>query len=104
MEVKVNDRAFETPVFVKSGEHLIQEIRSLDDALDFLDEWPRTRQGPIYETALRACQRAYGRDVPLSVARDAFVGFAKSAGIYERVGTLLPFPMIPQSGRSGVLA
>jgi hypothetical protein len=42
----------ETPVFVKGGEHLIQEIRSLDDALDFLDEWPRTRQGPIYEIGL----------------------------------------------------
>jgi hypothetical protein len=101
----VNDRVFETPIFVKSGEHLIQEIRSLDDAMDFLEEWPRNRQGPIYETALRACHRAYSRDVPLGVARSAFIGFAKAAGIYERVDSLLPFPMIAQSSsRSGAPA
>jgi hypothetical protein len=102
MEVSVNERAFDVPVFVRSGEHYVQEICSLDDALDFLEEWPRNRQGPIYETALRACHRAYCRDVPIGVARDAFIGFAKSAGIHERVETLLPFPAISKSGRGDV--
>lgn len=59
----MNDRSFAAPVYVKDGKHLIQEIQSLDDALDFLDEWPLNRRGPIYETALRACHRAYSRDV-----------------------------------------
>jgi hypothetical protein len=72
MEVSVNERAFDVPVFVRSGEHYVQEICSLDDALDFLEEWPRNRQGPIYETALRACHRAYCRDVPIGVARGRF--------------------------------
>jgi hypothetical protein len=102
MEVTVSDRAFDVPVFVKNGAHFIQEICSLDDALDFLEEWPRNRRGPIYETALRACHRAYSRDVPLDVARNAFIGFAKSAGIHEKVETLLPFPVISRSGRGGV--
>jgi hypothetical protein len=102
MEVTVNERAFDVPVFVRSGEHYVQEICSLDDVLDFLEEWPRNRQGPIYETALRACHRAYSRDVPLDVARNAFIGFAKSAGIHEKVETLLPFPAISRSGRGGV--
>jgi len=105
MEVTVNDRVFDAPVFVKGGEHFIQEITSLDEALDFLEEWPRNRRGPIYETALRACHRAYSHDVPLDVARSAFVGFARSAGIHEKVDTLLPFPMIAaKTGRGGVPA
>src|SRR5687767_11535997 len=101
MEVDVNDRAFGSPVFVKGGEHFIQEVMSLDDALDFLEEWPRNRRGPIYETALRACHRAYSRDVPLDVARNAFIGFAKSAGIFEQVDALPPFPAISRSGHGG---
>ncbi|RLP26335.1 DUF982 domain-containing protein [Mesorhizobium sp. YM1C-6-2] len=55
-----------------------------DEALDFLDKWPRNRRGPIYEIALRACRGAYSHDVPLDVARSAFVGFARSAGIHEK--------------------
>ena len=101
----MNDRVFDAPVFVKAGKHLIQEICSLDDALDFLEDWPLNRRGPIYETALRACHRAYTRDVPLEVARNAFIGFARSAGVYEKVDSLLPFPMIAQkAGRGGVPA
>lgn len=98
----MNDRVFVLPVFVKSGKHLVQEICSLDEALDFLEEWPRNRRGPIYETALRACHRAYSREIPLDVARNAFVGFAKSASIYEQVETLPPFPAISRPGRGGV--
>jgi hypothetical protein len=105
MEVYVNDRVFDAPVFVKDGKHLIQEICSLDDALDFLEDWPLNRRGPIYETALRACHRAYSRDVSLDVARNAFIGFARSAGVYEKVDSLLPFPMIAQkASRGGVPA
>jgi Protein of unknown function (DUF982) len=54
MEVDLNDRIFDVPQYVRTGEHLIQEIRTLDDALDFLEEWPVNLQGPIYETALWA--------------------------------------------------
>ncbi|TGV59899.1 DUF982 domain-containing protein, partial [Mesorhizobium sp. M2D.F.Ca.ET.160.01.1.1] len=55
----MNDRMFDSPVFVKSGNSLIQEIACLEDALEFLYEWPKNRRGPIYETALRACQGAF---------------------------------------------
>jgi hypothetical protein len=102
MEVTVNDRDFDVPLYVRTGEHLIQEITTLDDALDFLEEWPANLQGPIYETALRACQRAYNGDVSLSVARGAFAGFAKSARIHEEVDALLPPPGRWTSSPGGV--
>ncbi|RUW66009.1 DUF982 domain-containing protein, partial [Mesorhizobium sp. M1E.F.Ca.ET.063.01.1.1] len=49
----MNDRMFDSPVFVKSGNSLIQEIACIEDALEFLYEWPKNRRGPIYDTALR---------------------------------------------------
>ena len=70
----MNDRMFDSPVFVKSGGNLIQEI---------LYDWPKERRGVIYQTALRACQRAFDAGYPLSGAREAFRGFARSAKIHE---------------------
>jgi hypothetical protein len=54
----MNDRVLQNAVFVKSGNNLVQEIACLEDALEFLSEWPKDRRGPIHQTALRACQRA----------------------------------------------
>ncbi|RWM25572.1 DUF982 domain-containing protein [Mesorhizobium sp.] len=87
----MNDRMFDSPVFVKSGTGLIQEIACLEDALEFLYEWPKNRRGTIYETALRACRRAFDGDYSRSAAREAFCGFAKSAKIHEEVTTVLPW-------------
>ena len=97
----MNDRAFDAPIYIRTGEHLIQEIITLDDALDFLEEWPSNLQGPIYQTALQACQRAYSRAVPLDTARNAFAGFAKSARILENVDGPLPLGAIASMGRGG---
>ncbi len=73
----MNDRIFDSPVFVKNGNTLIQEIACLEDALEFLTNGQRKRRGPIYETALRACQRAFDSDYPLSAARQAFAGLCE---------------------------
>ncbi|PSJ56290.1 DUF982 domain-containing protein [Pseudaminobacter soli (ex Li et al. 2025)] len=99
----MSDRMFDSPVFVKSGKNLVQEIASLEDALEFLYEWPKWRRGTIYVTALKACQRAFDSDYPLSAARDAFVRFAKEKGIFEDVSMPLPW-MVTSSGRSGMPA
>jgi hypothetical protein len=96
----MNSRMFDNPVFIKSGNSLIQEIACLEDALEFLYEWPKNRRGPIHQTALRACQRAFDSDYPLSAARDAFSGFAKAARILEDVTTTLPW-MIGKGGHGG---
>jgi hypothetical protein len=99
----MSERTFDNPVFVKDGNHLIQEIGCLEDALEFLYEWPKNKRGPIHQTALRACQRVFESDYPLSAAKQAFIGFAKSAKILEEVGTPLPW-MTNTAGRGGSLA
>ena len=95
-------KLFDSPLFVKDGKLIIREVASLDDALEFLYEWPADRQGTIYETALRACQRAFDSDYPLSAARDAFASFAKWAKILEEVSAPPPWMIGPKTGQGGV--
>lgn len=97
----MSDRMFDSPVFVKAGESLIEEIACLEDALEFLYEWPKNRRGVIYETALRACHNAFATDYPLSAAKQAFCGFAKSVNILEDVSTPLPWMVQPKPGQGG---
>ncbi|MER8637038.1 DUF982 domain-containing protein [Mesorhizobium sp. M1365] len=44
---------FSSPLFVKCQTHIVQEIASPADAIDFLNEWPEDRRDRIYEAALR---------------------------------------------------
>jgi len=99
----MNDRMFDSPVTVKCGSSLVQEIASLEDALEFLYEWPKERRGAIYETALRACRRAFDGRYPLSAARDAFRGFARSARICEDMSTALRWAIPGNRGQGGGL-
>ncbi|MET3594484.1 hypothetical protein ABID26_003892 [Mesorhizobium shonense] len=98
----MNDRIFDSPVYVKNGNSLIQEVACLEDALEFLYEWPKHKRGPGYDTALRACQRAFDSGYPLTAAQKAFSGFAKSARILEEVSAPPPW-MTGTNSRGGGL-
>jgi len=100
LEISMSARTFEEPVFVSTAEGLVDEIATLEDAFDFLDKWPKDRRGVIYETARRACSRAFDSDYPLSAAREAFRGFAKWARILEDVTVPLPW-MVTKPGQGG---
>lgn len=99
----MNDRMFEKPVFVKNRDNIIQEVMCVEDALEFMYDWPKNRRGPIYSTALRACQRAFDSDYPTYAARAAFAAFAKAAKILEEAGTPLPW-MMPEASHGGITA
>lgn len=98
----MNDRMFDNPVYVKDGENLVREVAGIDDAIDFMYDWPRSRRGPIFDTAYRACRSALD-DCPLDAARAAFVGFAKSANILHELAAPLPWTAV-KGGDSGGLA
>lgn len=100
----MNDRMFDKPIYVRSGGHLIEEVAGVEDALEFLYDWPKKRRGPIYDTALRACQSAFEGRYSLSGARQAFASFAKSANILEVVTTPLPWMMTRGDGHGGLQA
>ncbi|MEI9414610.1 DUF982 domain-containing protein [Mesorhizobium sp. Cs1299R1N1] len=77
----MNADVFSSSIFVKRATHIVQEIASLADAIEFLDEWPEVRRDLIHETALRVCYDAHDGHKPVSTARNAFVGFSERAGI-----------------------
>lgn len=74
---------FSSPIFVKRGSYIVQEIVSLADAVDFLEEWPEDRRDLMHEAALKVCYDACEGRMPISAACDAFCGFAKRVGILE---------------------
>ncbi|MGX9181779.1 DUF982 domain-containing protein [Mesorhizobium sp. BHbdii] len=78
----MNAEAFSTSIFVKRATYIVQEIASLADAIEFLDEWPEDRRDLIHETALRVCYDAHDGRKPVSAARNAFLGFSERAGIF----------------------
>ncbi|MCO4318002.1 DUF982 domain-containing protein [Phyllobacterium sp. 21LDTY02-6] len=87
----MNERIFDRPVFVRERPFIVREVASLDDALDFLDHWPEADRGLIYQTAWKACCDVFDGHKPLPVARHAFEGFAKRAGILEDADAVLPW-------------
>ena len=62
---EVNDKLFDSPVFVKGGSFTMVEIASLRDAIDFLEKWPVELQNVPYEMILRACYWALDGSHPL---------------------------------------
>jgi hypothetical protein len=100
----MNDRMFDSPVYVRCGNSLVKEISSIEDALEFLYEWPKDRRGTIFETALRACKRAFDNLYPVPAARQAFCGFAKSARILEDALGVLPWTVPASRDRGGLAA
>ncbi|MEQ1955994.1 DUF982 domain-containing protein [Mesorhizobium sp. CN2-181] len=86
----MDDRLFQPAVYVECGPRLIQEISNIEDALDFLYDWPSDLRDVIHQTALRACQKAYEGGYPIEAARQAFVGFSKSASILADIASTLP--------------
>jgi hypothetical protein len=95
----MNATAFMSPIFVKSGAYMVQEIADIEDAIEFLERLPEDRRSLIHETALRACYQAHDGRKPTAVAREAFVGFARRAGILEDSEAVMPW--IPASNSGG---
>lgn len=74
---------FRSPLFVRRAAHIVQEIASPADAIDFLNEWPEDGRDRIYKAALRACFDAYDGRKCASAARKTFFRFAKQVAILE---------------------
>lgn len=65
------------PVTVAAGLGTRRELKTLFDLLDFLNEWPIARRGPVYLTAYRACTAALAGQVTSEQARQAFLSFVR---------------------------
>lgn len=73
---------FEVPVRIAQGPGLpVEEIYSVEQALDFLQDWPTRRQGPVYQKAFNACFGATVDVVKTEDACRAFMAFCRVTGL-----------------------
>lgn len=70
------------PVFLHRN-HFVDQITSLDEIFDVLDEWPADKRGLAYDTLLKACRDTASGRFPLSAARENFRRFLKMSGVLE---------------------
>lgn len=84
----MTDGAFGKPIYLKDGKYLVREITSVDDAIDFLYDWPEDKRDILHEAALSTCIMAHDGHKPMKVPRDALRAFGKKNGILEKAPTV----------------
>ncbi len=60
---------FDAPLFLKKR-HYIQELASLEDVFDVLDDWPEHERDTSFEVIERACRMAAQGIFPLPAIRE----------------------------------
>jgi circadian clock protein KaiC len=68
-EVTMAGTLFDRPLFVRRNGYF-QELASLEDVFDLLDDWPEEERGDAYEVLLKACRFAAQGIFPLSAVRE----------------------------------
>ena len=76
---------FFAPVCVSSrDEPSGHDIENLEQALQFLRDWPEDRRGPVYQAAYNACTAARDGYLTVEEARKSLSGFARITGILQK--------------------
>lgn len=83
-------RRLPLPVTVAVGLSGSRDLCTIDDILDFLDEWPPARRGPIRESVRRLCLAVHANEVTVEEAREAFVAFARLMNVLEPTFDAVP--------------
>lgn len=71
------------PVSVYLAPSCTRDLTTVEDILDFLDEWAPARRGPIREQVRRTCLAVYAGEATSHDARAEFVAFARLMNVLE---------------------
>lgn len=77
-------KLFDSPIFV-DRKYFFEEICSVDDVADFLENWPEDRRGIAFEAIERACREAIEGRFPARALAENFRRFVRKAGLLARV-------------------
>ena len=77
---------FFAPVCIGSATEGGLDIEDLEQALQFLRDWPADRRGPVYQSAYNACTAAREGYLTVEEARKSLSGFARITGILRKGG------------------
>jgi hypothetical protein len=91
-------KLFDRPVYLKEQKNLVREITAVEEAIDYLEDWPERERDLIHEAALRTCYMAHDGLKPLRAARDAIRSFAKKKGILAKEPAVKPWMIRPVGG------
>jgi len=81
----MNRLQFIVPVRIRVDPNLpVEEIYDVDQAIEFLHNWPTGRQGPIYQTALNCCHGVKAGEISTENAQKSLIGFARITGILAK--------------------
>lgn len=69
------------PVLIKGPGFDLREIRSVAEAIDYLEEWPANARSPFWYLASNALRGAEDGSMQVEHARDAFEAFCKGSGV-----------------------
>ncbi len=75
--------ALHLPVTVCLGTSCTRNLYTIEDILEFLDEWPPARRGPIREQVRRTCLSVYAGEATREDARETFVTYARLMNVLE---------------------
>ena len=79
---KHHSMPFESSVCVRTGDNTKREVKSVRGASEVLIDWPHARRGPVYQATMEVLQAALSGEASSEDAHDAFVAFAKHAGVF----------------------
>ena len=74
------------------------DIEDLEQALQFLRDWPVNRRGPVYDAAYNACSAARDGYLGVEEARKSLSGFARIMGISRQQARPVPVATASTSG------
>lgn len=91
-------KLFDRPVYLKERKDLVREITAVEDAIDFLEDWPERERDMLHDVTLKTCYMAHDGHKPLSVARDAIRSFGKKKGILVKQPAVQPWMIKTPAG------
>lgn len=71
-------------ILIKRPGVSFQEIRTVPEAVEFLEEWPQNARSPFWYLADNAMQAAINGSISVDEARDTFQTFCDEAGILRQ--------------------
>jgi hypothetical protein len=91
IELEMILKLFDRPVYLKERKDLVREITSVEDAIDYLEEWPERERDLVHDVALKTCYMAHDGHKPVRTARDAVRAFGKKKGILVKPPGVQPW-------------
>jgi hypothetical protein len=97
----VETSSFRMPVRVRVDHQVPEvEIRTVAEAVRFLEDWPEHRRGPVHRCAMSACRACIGGAMEVEDARRAFESFVHITGLSPPTYSSR-LPPVAQGGRTG---